>query len=134
MHLLGNLQKKNADTLTIETFTPTRIFSGNNRSRSFTLSGNSNAAVPAMIGSSNTPNSCPSDWLAIPCASNIGRPPTAAPSCTDRICGGTLAAEVSLQQSTIYSTPIKFSFAVLRVVKYSLKLVPNTYLVHFEIQ
>ncbi|XP_077301690.1 uncharacterized protein LOC143922340 [Arctopsyche grandis] len=85
---------------------------GNNRTRSFSLSGNSNLAVPAMIGSSNTPNSCPADWLAIPCVSNIGRPPTAAPSCTDRICGGTLAAEVSLQQATIFSTvkPFRLSF------------------------
>jgi len=49
--------------------------SGTNRSRSFTLSGNSNAAVMAMIGGglSTTPNSCPNDWLMVPCAKVAGK-------------------------------------------------------------
>lgn len=48
--------------------------SGTNRSRSFTLSGNSNTAVMAMVGggTQGTPNSCPNDWLMVPCAKIAG--------------------------------------------------------------
>lgn len=47
---------------------------GTNRSRSFTLSGNSNSAVSAMIGggTQGQPNSCSADWLMIPCARVAG--------------------------------------------------------------
>lgn len=47
---------------------------GTNRSRSFTLSGNSNSAVMAMIGggTQGQPNSCSADWLLIPCAKVSG--------------------------------------------------------------
>jgi hypothetical protein len=48
---------------------------GSNRSRSFTLSGNSNGQVSAMVGGgiSSQPNSCPNDWLMIPCAKVAGK-------------------------------------------------------------
>lgn len=48
--------------------------SGTNRSRSFTLSGNSNTAVMAMVGggTQGTPNSCSNDWLMVPCAKVAG--------------------------------------------------------------
>lgn len=75
----------------------------NNRSRAFTLSGNSNTAVQAMVGSSPPPNGCNADWLGIPCATNVGRPPNANVGCVDRICGGTFSAEISLMPSTVMS-------------------------------
>lgn len=45
-----------------------------NRSRSFTLSGNSNVQVTSMIGGGVTSqvNACPSDWLMVPCAKVAG--------------------------------------------------------------
>lgn len=45
-----------------------------NRSRSFTLSGNSNVQVTSMIGGGVTSqvNACPNDWLMIPCAKVAG--------------------------------------------------------------
>lgn len=82
--------------------------SGTNRSRSFTLSGNSNTAVTAMVGGGlqGAPNSCTNDWLMVPCAKVAGEhksmtmhksmlstflfvtdrvPPTM--QCEDKICG-----------------------------------------------
>lgn len=49
--------------------------SGSNRSRSFTLSGNSNTQVSSMVGggTQGQPNSCPNDWLLIPCAKVAGK-------------------------------------------------------------
>jgi hypothetical protein len=49
--------------------------SGTNRSRSFTLSGDSNTRYTSQIGGgvSGQPNSCPNDWLMIPCAKNAGK-------------------------------------------------------------
>jgi hypothetical protein len=47
---------------------------GTNRSRSFSLSGNTNGQVSAMIGGGviSAVNSCGSDWLMIPCAKVAG--------------------------------------------------------------
>lgn len=74
----------------------------NNRSQSFTLSGNSALAVQAMVGSQGA-NSCPLDYIIIPCASNVGRAINAVPACQDRLCGGTFSAEVSLNPATVQS-------------------------------
>ncbi|CAB3226227.1 unnamed protein product [Arctia plantaginis] len=76
----------------------------NNRSRAFTLSGNSNNAVNAMIGSGAGPNNCANDWLLVPCATNVGRLQPAQALCTDRICGGTFSADLSMQSATVLST------------------------------
>ncbi|XP_028170488.1 uncharacterized protein LOC114360114 [Ostrinia furnacalis] len=76
----------------------------NNRSRAFTLSGNSNGPVNAMIGSGAGPNNCANDWLLVPCAANVGRIQPAQALCTDRICGGTFSADLSMTASTVLST------------------------------
>ncbi|KAI8431158.1 hypothetical protein MSG28_001203 [Choristoneura fumiferana] len=80
------------------------IYKVNNRSRAFTISGNSNGPVNAMVGSGVGPNSCANDWLLVPCASNVGRVQPAQALCTDRICGGTFSAELSMQASSVMST------------------------------
>lgn len=78
------------------------LFAENNRSRSFTISGNSNNAVGSMVGSGTrvTENSCIQDWLLIGCMRSADRiPPLSA--CEDRVCGGTFNAEVGLTQKII---------------------------------
>ncbi|XP_054289374.1 uncharacterized protein LOC129004772 [Macrosteles quadrilineatus] len=78
----------------------------NNRTHSFTLTGNTlgQNSVTSMIGGVG-PNSCNTDWLIIPCTSNVGRMITpATPGCVDRLCGGTLNSEVSIMPATVYST------------------------------
>ncbi|CAD7082808.1 unnamed protein product [Hermetia illucens] len=77
----------------------------NDRSRSFTLSGNSNTAVMAMVGSgaSGQPNSCPNDWLLIGCMRVADRVPVST-ACEDRVCGGTFNAEVSSVSRTVTTT------------------------------
>lgn len=77
---------------------------GSNRSRSFTLSGNSNMAVNAMVGSGTqgAPNACVNDWLMIGCARVADRLPQTS-TCEDRICGGTFNAEVSAVEKTVTS-------------------------------
>ncbi|CAG9138310.1 unnamed protein product, partial [Plutella xylostella] len=79
----------------------------NNRSKAFTLSGNSNNPVNSMIGSGPGPNNCANDWLLIPCAANFGRLPPAQALCTDRICGGTFSADLSMQASAVIM-PVHF--------------------------
>lgn len=80
------------------------ILTANNRSRSFTLSGNSNSIVNSMVGSGTqgTPNSCTNDWLLIGCAKVTDRTPIPN-TCEDRICGGTFNAEVSTVDRTVQS-------------------------------
>lgn len=57
-----------------------------------------------MVGSTGPTNYCPSDYIIIPCASNVGRQQAAgSPICVDRMCGGTLAADISLIPATIMS-------------------------------
>lgn len=74
----------------------------NERSQSFTLSGNSNNNVMAMVGSGTQgqPNSCPNDWLLIGCMKVADRVPSSG-TCEDRVCGGTFNAEVSSVQRTV---------------------------------
>lgn len=76
----------------------------NNRSRSFTLSGNTQTLVNAMVGggSQGTPNTCTSDWVLIGCAKVADRLP-ALPTCEDRICGGLFNAEISSVSRTVTS-------------------------------
>lgn len=85
----------------------------NNRTRSFTLSGNSNNPVMAMVGggAQGTPNSCANDWLLIGCARVADRLPV-SPTCEDRICGGTFNAEVSSVERTVSSNirPFRLAF------------------------
>lgn len=81
----------------------TSIFSlENNRSRSFTISGNSNNPTGSMVGGGTqvTQNTCINDWLLIGCMRSVDRiPPLAA--CEDRVCGGTFSAEVGTIQRTV---------------------------------
>lgn len=79
------------------------IVAVNNRTQSFTLSGNTANAIQAMVGSVGTANNCPADYVIIPCASNVGRVSTVGPPCVDRLCGGTFGAEVSLIPATVMS-------------------------------
>ncbi|XP_055315358.1 uncharacterized protein LOC129575574 isoform X2 [Sitodiplosis mosellana] len=84
-----------------------------NRSRSFTLSGNSNMAVSSMVGggSQGTPNSCVNDWLLIGCARVADRLPPSN-TCEDRICGGVFNAEISSMEKTVISSirPFRLAF------------------------
>ncbi|XP_314314.2 uncharacterized protein LOC1275085 [Anopheles gambiae] len=84
-----------------------------NRSRTFTLSGNSNSVVQAMVGggTQGSPNSCTNDWLMVPCAKIADRLPMAS-TCEDKICGGTFNAEVSSVERTVVSTirPFRLAF------------------------
>lgn len=84
-----------------------------NRSRSFTLSGNSNVAVNAMVGggTQGAPNSCMNDWLLIGCARVADRLPPSN-SCEDRICGGTFNAEVSAMEKTVTSKYISIDVSM----------------------
>lgn len=79
----------------------------NNRSRSFTLTGNSNAAVMSMVGAgaAGTPNICAADWILIPCAKVADRLPTPM-TCEDRLCGGALSAELGTTARTITSKQV----------------------------
>ncbi|GLH14049.1 Uncharacterized protein GBIM_18481 [Gryllus bimaculatus] len=84
----------------------------NNRTHAFTLSDNTlsrEATVSSRVSSMGA-FSCNNDWLGVPCASNVGRRNTS--TCVDRICGGTLNADVSTVPSAIYSTvkPFRLSF------------------------
>ncbi|XP_061394015.1 uncharacterized protein LOC133329555 [Musca vetustissima] len=77
----------------------------NNRSRSFTLSGNSNNPTGTMVGGGTqvTQNACIQDWLLIGCMRSADRiPPQSA--CEDRVCGGTFSAEVGMVQKTVQSS------------------------------
>ncbi|CRL03175.1 CLUMA_CG016282, isoform A [Clunio marinus] len=83
------------------------------RKRSFTLSGNSNSVVPAMLGGGiqSQSNSCPNDWLMVPCAKVADRVPPAI-QCEDKICGGTFNAEPSTTERTVSSNirPFRLAF------------------------
>jgi len=74
----------------------------NNRTHAFTLSGSTQGqnAVSSSTGTLG-PNSCNTDWLIIPCATNVGR--TGLPACIDRICGGTFNTEISTTPATVIS-------------------------------
>jgi len=77
----------------------------NNRTHSFTLSGNTQGQNAISSGTGTLgPNFCNEDWLIIPCATNVGR--TDTPACVDRICGGTLNTEISTTPATIISKDI----------------------------
>lgn len=59
------------------------------RSNAFTLTGNTQATqIVSMTG-----QSCMTDWLSIPCATNLGRLPSTPMTCIDRLCGGTFNSE-----------------------------------------
>lgn len=79
------------------------LFSVHNRTQSFTLSGNTNNPIQAMVGSTGSVNFCQADYLIIPMAMNVGRPVTGVSANVDRICGGTLSADVSLNPTPIRS-------------------------------
>ncbi|XP_021929766.1 uncharacterized protein LOC110834666 [Zootermopsis nevadensis] len=83
----------------------------NNRTHAFTLSGNTQGQT-AVSSSTGTigPNSCNTDWLIIPCATNVGR--TGLPACIDRICGGTFNTEISTTPATVISTVKPFRLTV----------------------
>ncbi|XP_034232015.1 uncharacterized protein LOC117639989 [Thrips palmi] len=83
----------------------------NNRTHSFTLSGNTQGQTPlsSMTGSAQ----CNADWLVIPCVNNVGRVSMgpATSTCVDRLCGGTLSAEIGTTPSTVFSTVKPFRLA-----------------------
>ncbi|KAK3923525.1 Septin CDC11, partial [Frankliniella fusca] len=83
----------------------------NNRTHSFTLSGQTQGQNPitAMQGSM----ACSADWLVIPCVNNVGRVSNgpASSTCVDRLCGGTLSAEVGTTPTTVFSTVKPFRLA-----------------------
>lgn len=57
-----------------------------------------------MVGSTGSANFCQTDYLIIPMATNIGRPMTTGyPSSVDRICGGVLSADITLQPTSVRS-------------------------------
>lgn len=70
------------------------------RSNAFTLTGNTQATqIVSMTGTS-----CMTDWLSIPCATNLGRLPLTPMTCVDRLCGGTFNSETqNLNGSSIIS-------------------------------
>lgn len=70
------------------------------RNNAFTLTGNTQGnQIASMTGAA-----CQTDWLMIPCASNLGRLPTAMTTCVDRICGGTFNADSqNLNSSSVVS-------------------------------
>lgn len=76
----------------------------NNRSRSFTLSGNSNTPVMSMVGggSSSSPNACNNDWILIGCA-RVADKMSPNGMCEDRICGGIFNAEINTMERTVIS-------------------------------
>jgi hypothetical protein len=82
-----------------------RYFPANNRTHAFTLSGNTQGqnAVSSATGTLGG-NPCNADWLIIPCAANIGR--TGQSTCVDRICGGTLNAEISITPTSVISKDV----------------------------
>ncbi|KAJ8890645.1 hypothetical protein PR048_010154 [Dryococelus australis] len=77
----------------------------NNRTQSFTLTGNTRQGPVASSVGTLGPNSCTTDWLIIPCASNVGRVlQPGASTCVDRICGGTFNTEAgSLTPTSVVS-------------------------------
>lgn len=81
----------------------------NNRSRAFTLSGNSNNQVMAMVGGGSTAmqSGCNNDWVMIGCARVADKMQTNG-ACEDRICGGVLNAEVNTMERTVISTDEKW--------------------------
>lgn len=84
------------------------------RNQSFTLNGNSNNAVQSMVGSTGSANFCQSDYLIVPMATNIGRPTmTGIPTSVDRICGGVLSADITLQPTSIRSKLMHYACRAL---------------------
>ncbi|XP_012535462.2 uncharacterized protein LOC105836164 [Monomorium pharaonis] len=71
------------------------------RSNAFTLTGNTQATqIVSMTGTA-----CMTDWLSIPCATNLGRLPSVSLTCIDRLCGGTFNSETqNLNGSSVIST------------------------------
>lgn len=74
----------------------------NNRSRAFSLSGNSNTPVMSMVGGGSGGNGCNNDWVMIGCARVADKMQTNA-VCEDRICGGIFNAEVNTMERTVTS-------------------------------
>jgi len=79
-----------------------RYFPANNRTHAFTLSGNTQGqnVVSSSTGTLG-PNSCNTDWIIIPCATNVGR--NGPPTCVDRICGGTFNTDISTTPVSVIS-------------------------------
>ncbi|XP_065218295.1 uncharacterized protein LOC135844112 [Planococcus citri] len=77
----------------------------NNRTHSFSLTGNTvgQNSVASSVGSVGG-NACNMDWLIIPCVSNVGKLNNGQSTCVDRLCGGTMNADISTIPATIYSS------------------------------
>lgn len=76
----------------------------NNRTRSFTISGNPGVATASVVGSAGQggPNTCSADWLLIGCSRIADKVP-ASMTCEDRICGTYFSAESGTTQRTVTS-------------------------------
>ncbi|XP_048510409.1 uncharacterized protein LOC105693592 [Athalia rosae] len=75
----------------------------NPRNNAFTLTGNTQGTqISSMTGAA-----CQTDWLMIPCASNVGRQPNSGSQCTDRLCGGTFNAENQLLNASNVMSTVK---------------------------
>ena len=72
----------------------------NQRSRAFSLTGQQTTIVGSLVGA----QSCQTDWITIPCATNTGRVLQMGQTvCQDRICGDTFNSEASQVQMPVFS-------------------------------
>lgn len=76
----------------------------NNRTQSFTISGNAATATGAVVGGATQggANTCSTDWLLIGCAKVADKVPVSM-TCEDRICGTYFSAEAGTTQKTVTS-------------------------------
>lgn len=56
-----------------------------------------------MVGSTGNANFCQGDYVVIPMATNVGRMITGPSLNVDRLCGGVLSADITLQSTTVRS-------------------------------
>ena len=89
------------------------------RSNSFTLTGNTQTTqIMSMTGTS-----CMTDWLSIPCATNLDRLPSTSMTCVDRLCGGTFNSEtLNLNGSSVISESVIIFIVTLSFFSFSLSL------------
>lgn len=87
-----------------------------------------------MVGSTGTGNFCQADYIIIPMVTNVGRPPTGPFTTVDRICGGTLAADMTLNSTPVRSTYNNFlqQYTIscskkIKIVNYFFILINNNY-------
>lgn len=86
--------------LFIAQFGSLQATAANQRTRSFFLNGQGVSTIGTLVGA----NSCSTDWITIPCATNTGRTTQAGGTvCQDRICGDVFNSEAGQNPSSVYS-------------------------------